>query len=414
MTAILPARPGGPWAIGAGERSERVRFPVPEAELERRWAAVRAGMDEAGLDVLLVHDHVDGLGGYVRYLSDMPAAGGYPLSIVFPRHGAMTLVVHGPHGADRAVAPAGDPLLYGVERVLSTWSFASASYTAHDDAAALVGALAPFAGGSIGVLGLAQIPFTLLTHVREHLPRARFGDAADVVDPVKAVKSDWEQSAIAEAVAMQVEAFTAALEAIEPGRREWEVIDAAARVAHAHGSEGGVLMIGSAPAGEPALPNPARNQGRELRDGDRLTLLIEPSGPGGFFAELGRTIVIGAAPDAMHEEHAFAVRAWRACASDLRPGADAATVFAGYNAFLRGHDRPAEERLHCHGQGYDLVERPLVRSDESMTLAAGMVLALHPMYVHAGDAYWVCDNVLIGPDGASAPLHGVEQRIFER
>jgi hypothetical protein len=79
------------------ERFCRVRFPTPEAELERRWSAVRAEMDRAGLDVLLIHDHVEGLGGYVKYFSDLAAADGYPLSIVFPREGDMTLVMHGPN-----------------------------------------------------------------------------------------------------------------------------------------------------------------------------------------------------------------------------------------------------------------------------------------------------------------------------
>lgn len=395
------------------ERFSRVRFPTPEAELERRWSAVRAEMDRAGLDVLLIHDHVEGLGGYVKYFSDLPAADGYPLSIVFPREGDMTLVMHGPNGLEREVSPTRDPLLHGVGRILSTWSFASASYTALDDARQLVRALAGFSQGAVGLLGLAQMPYPLLHHVQSELPRARFSDAADAVDPVKAVKSAWEQEAIGRTVAMQVEAFQAALSTIEPGRREWEVIAAATQIAREHGSQAGVFMIGSAPPGEPALPNPPRNQNRRLRDGDRLTLLIEPNGPDGLFAELGRTIVIGGAEDAVHEEHAFAAEAWQTCAGALRPGASATQVFADYNAFMRDHGRPEEERVHCHGQGYDLVERPLVRSDESMTLAAGMMIALHPMYVHAGTAYWVCDNLMIGPDGAGPPLHGIEQKVFE-
>lgn len=390
--------------------STRVRFPVALEELERRWAAVRAAMDEAGLDVLVAHNHVQGLGGYVRWLCDLAAADGYPVTVLFPREGSMTVIAHGPDGADRTLA---DPDLPGVGRVLSTWSFQSAAYTATYDATALVSALGTGFRGSVGLLGWAQIPFAFVEHVRAQLPSARLVNAADVIDPIKAVKSDWEQATIRRTVAMQVGAFEAALDAIAPGVAEWEVIAAAQGVARAHGSDAGVFMIGSGPAGEPALPNPPRSQGRRLAAGDRLTLLIEPNGPGGLYAELGRTIVIGGAPDALHEEHAFAVEAWQTCAEALRPGVSAAGVFAAYNAFMRVHGRPEEERIHCHGQGYDLVERPLVRSDETMTLAAGMVIALHPMYVREGTAYWVCDNVLLGPDGASEPLHGVPQQIFE-
>jgi Xaa-Pro aminopeptidase len=391
--------------------AERVRFPTPEAELERRWAAVREGMEAADLDALLVHNHVQGLGGYVKWLADVPAANGYPVSVVFPRAGSMTLVTHGPQGMDRP----GDSSLYGVERVLGTWSFQSASYTALDDARALERALHDVVPRAtrIGLVGVAQIPFRLVEHLRASMPGAELLDGSSVVDVVKAVKSPWEREAIARTVTMQVQAFEAALDAVAVGVHEWEVIAAAQRVSLSHGSEGGVYLIGSGQPGEPALPNHPRDQNRVLRDGDRVTLLIEPSGPDGMFAEIGRTIVIGGPDDAVQEEFAFAVEAWRTCARMLRPGESAADVFARYNAFMREHGRPEEARLHCHGQGYDLVERPLVRSDEPMELVEGALLALHPMYVQAGVAYFLCDNVYVGPDGVGDPLHGVRQTVFE-
>jgi hypothetical protein len=39
---------------------------------------------------------------------------------------------------------------------------------------------------------------------------------------------------------------------------------------------------------------------------------------------------------------------------------------------MRAHGRELEQRLHAHGQGYDYVERPLIRDDETMRLEAGM------------------------------------------
>jgi Xaa-Pro aminopeptidase len=390
----------------------RVRFPVPAAELERRWAETRAGMEAAGLDLLLVHGHVQGLGGYPRWFCDLPAADGYPVTVLFSREGPMTVVTHFFRGTDRRPDPA-DPVTYGIGRILGTASFLSAAYTARDDARALVRGLAGHEHSAIGLVGTAQIPYELMTHLREALPGARFSDGSDVVDRVKAVKSPWEQAAIGRTVAMQARAFEAALEAIAPGVAEWQVIEAARRVCLEHGSEGGVFLIGSGPPGQPALPNHPRTQNRTLAAGDRMMLLIEADGPGGYFAELGRTIVLGPAGEALGAEHELTIAAWRHCAAQLRPGASPAAVFADYNAFLRDHGRDEENRIHCHSQGYDLVERPLVRDDETMALAAGQVIALHPTYVHAGTFHWVCDNVIIGPEGAGEPLHGVDQRIFE-
>ncbi len=366
------------------------------------------------MDLLLIHGHVQGLGGYPRWFCDLHAADGYPVSVIFPREGSMTVVAHAPRGLDVRPDPE-DPDSYGIGRLLGTSSFLSAVYTARDDARALLRGLTGHAHSTIGLIGGAQMPFALLTHLREELPDVRWLDASDVVDPVKADKSAWEQAAIGRTVTMQAQALEAALDAIAPGVAEWQVIEAARRVCLEHGSQGGVFLIASGPPGQPGFPpNHPRTQSRELCSGDRITLLVEADGPDGYFAEVGRTITLGPAGDAVHAEHELTLAAWRHCAAQLRPGASPAAVFADYNAFLRDHGRDEETRLHCHGQGYDLVERPLVREDEtSMSLAAGQFIALHPMYVHAGTVYWLCDNVMIGPDGAGEPLHGVPQSVIE-
>jgi Xaa-Pro aminopeptidase len=397
--------------MAVDERSERVRWATPEHELDRRWREIRARMAKQGVDALLIHNHVDSLGGYVKYFSDVSASGGYPLSVIFPAEEPMTLVMHGPNGQERDVT--GDPSLYGVERVLTTWSFSSASYTSEYDAEQIVRTLRDYAGGRIGLVGLAQMPYRLVAHVTEALSDTVFVDGADVVDPVKAIKSPYEREAIARSVKLQLAAFEAALEAIEPGRTEWDVAAAAQRVAREGGSEHGPILVGSAPPGEPAIFKPPRNQTRVLQRGDRLTILVEPAGPEAMYSELGRTIVIGSDDEELLAEHEFAVQAWRHCAAAIRPGASAREVAADYNAFLREHGRPEEQRVHCHGQGYDIVERPLVRSDEPMELAEGMLLALHPMYVHQRAVLWVCDNVFVEDGGVSEPLHGVEQKVFE-
>ncbi|MDT3446856.1 MULTISPECIES: M24 family metallopeptidase [unclassified Pseudofrankia] len=393
--------------------SERVRMPTPKRELDRRWAAVRTAMASEGIEVLIVHNHVDNLGGYVKYLGDIASSGGYPLTFVFPLEDAMTMVAHGPHGRARDVSPTADPLFYGIKQIVGTWSFASASYTAQYDPEAIAKAVKPYAPARIGILGMAQFPHLWMTYLQEALPKAEFVDASYLVDPIKAVKSEDEQRAIRATIEMQKAAFEAGLDAIEPGRREWEVIAAIAAATRDRGSVGGVLMIGSAPPGHPGMIDMPRHHNRVLQAGDQMTLLVEPSSVDGYFAEIGRTIVIGSANDALLEEHEFALAAYQRTVNHLRPGASSSAIFSDYNAFMEEHGRPPEQRLHAHGQGYDIVERPLIRSDEPMLIEQGMFLAVHPFYVHGGAALLLCDYVLIGSDGASAPLHGVEQKVFE-
>ncbi len=81
---------------------------------------------------------------------------------------------------------------------------------------------------------------------------------------------------------------------------------------------------------------------------------------------------------------------------------------------MREHGRPEERRIHAHGQGYDLVERPLIRWDETMRIQAGMNFACHPSYLIDGFQSWICDNWLVGPDGPGERLHRFPQKIVER
>src|SRR2546423_1233459 len=46
--------------------NERINHPISTAELERRWAAVRAAMAEHRIDALLMQSNNDWMGGYVR------------------------------------------------------------------------------------------------------------------------------------------------------------------------------------------------------------------------------------------------------------------------------------------------------------------------------------------------------------
>jgi len=72
-----------------------------------------------------------------------------------------------------------------------------------------------------------------------------------------------------------------------------------------------------------------------------------------------------------------------------------------------------ETRVYAHGQGYDLVERPLVRDDEPMKLQANMNISVHPAVGSDRLWVWVCDNYLITGAGVSECLHETPQEIFE-
>lgn len=394
--------------------SERVNHPLPARELERRWALIRAAMAERGIDVLLAQANNDFMGGYVKYLTDLPATNGYGLTVVFPRDEPMTVIGQGAFGLDQRLPPEGDGVRRGVGRLMGVPSYASAHYSAGYDADLAAAALEGYRGATIGMLGTAAISFALIDRLkRGSLSKAEFLDASDLVDPIKAVKSEDELAFVRRTAAAQDAAMEAAIAAIKPGMRELEVAAIAEHVGHDLGSEQGLFLTHSSPAGSPGQIVNRHLQGRVLRQGDQFSLLVENNGPGGFYCELGRTAVLGKATDEMQEQQAFVLEAQRFCLGLLKPGAVAAQIWNDYNRFMRENGRPEEKRVHFHGQGYDMVERPLIRFDETMPIDKNMYFALHPAFTTERTYSWACDNFLLDSRGAVERLHQLPQRIFE-
>jgi Xaa-Pro aminopeptidase len=340
------------------------------------------------------------MGGYVKYFTDLPATNGYPLTAVFPRDDLMTLVSQGPFGGVSNPASNGDGVRRGVKQWLTTPSFTSCNYTTSYDPELAAKALAPYAGGTIGLVGIAQMSFALVDYLQKNrLSNSRFVEAADLVDKIKAIKSPEEQDLIRRAAAMQDGAMRAAAIAQCYSQR--------------HGSENGIYLCASMPPDKPVQFSQRHYQNRVIQEGDTVALLVEDSGPGGMYTELGRSCVVGKASAELKDEFAFALEARKFNLALLKPGAPCKDIFEEYNAFMRKNGRPEEKRLHCHGQGYDLVERPLIRQDEPMRIESDMNIVVHPTYIRGRVLSWVCDNYLIGPNGPGERLHRFPEAITE-
>ena len=394
--------------------SERLNTPISTAELERRWAAVRAAMAERKIDVLLMQNNNDHMGGYVKYFTDLPATNGYPMTVVFPKDDGMTVVGQGPFGVARELPAEGDGVRRGVKRMMTTPSYASAHYTRDYDAELAATALAPYSGATIGLVGTYQMSFAVVDYLQKgKFSNTRFVDATDLVDHIKVIKSDEELALIRRTAAMQDGAMEAAFAAVKPGMRDSDVAAVAQFYGQQHGSEQGIYLCASAPLGTACLFGPRHMQNRVIRDGDQIALLVENNGPGGYYTELGRTCVLGKASQEMKDEFAFTLEARRFTLDRLKPGTKCKDIWVAYNDFMRRNRRPEERRLYCHGQGYDLVERPLIRHDEPMTIQANMNIVVHPTYMLERVMSWVCDNYIIGGNGPGERLHRFPEKIVE-
>jgi len=395
---------------------ERISVEISSQELERRWKAVRTAMKEQNIDVLVMQNSNQFLGGYVKWFTDVPAFNGYPTTVVFPREDEMTVINIGPKMDPESLLTdlsTKDWALRGVKNRFTSPYFPTLHYSKTYDAELVVDLLKPMKDCTIGFVGLGHIPAPFYDHVKAHLIAAKLTDATDLVDNIKAIKSDEEIALIKRTAAIQDAAFAEALKGIKPGVRDFEIMALIQYTVQKLGSEQQLIMAGSAPLGTPCPMLKRHFMNREMREGDQFTVLIEVNGPGGFYTELGRTCVLGKTSDELLEACEIANEAQQVTLNLLQSGADPKDLLAANNAFLRRKGLPEEKRLYAHGQGYDLVERPAIRDDEPMKLRENMNITVHPIVATSTVFAWVCDNYLVTESGPSECLHKTSKKIFE-
>ncbi len=392
--------------------STRIVNAVSIQELERRWRAVRALMREQEIDALVLQNSSDWVGGYIRWFSNQPANNGYPSTLVFPLEGGMSFIEQGPRDVIRE---AGNAELQetGIARRLTTPSYPSVAYTGDYDAKLAAQELKNHGVRRIGFVAPAAMYHSFGMNLRELLHGVEVIDFTNEIDAIKAIKSEEERGLMRQVAAMQDEVMARVQTFIRPGLKDFEVAAYAQYCGQQLGSEQGIFLCSSAPPGQAASFRPRSMQGRTLERGDTFSLLIENNGAGGYYTELSRMFVLGSVSQELQDVYAAVIDAQAYALSLLKPGTACADIFKQHNAYLRQQNLPEERRLSVHGMGYDMVERPLIRDDETMTIQEHMAIVCHPgilnerMFIHNTDIY------LIEADGPGACLHNTPKKIIE-
>jgi Xaa-Pro aminopeptidase len=376
---------------------------ISNNELDRRWKAVREAMKKAGLDCLVIQTANVNYGGMVRYFTDMPGGGG--VSVIFPLDDELTVVTGGPPKIDEHPS-------YGIKKRVALPAFAVFNFTNELHAKAVFDALEEQKAKTIGMVSPASMSAYLYTYIRKNLPKVAMRDATDMVDEIKAVKSEEELEYGRKAVELHDSVFEATLKYVRPGIKEYEILSEFQRVAKDMGSESQAGFLYSAPEGTSAMHVPRHLLNHEMKRGDQLNILIEVSGPGGFWAEIARAICVGSASKHLKDLTRISFELQEEMAKLMKPGVKPEEVLDTHNKLLKAKGYPIEKRLCSHGQGYDLVERPAIMHGEKMTLKENMFMAIHPEMIRSKKGYvFNCDNFLITKSGATR-LNRTPREIF--
>jgi Xaa-Pro aminopeptidase len=392
------------------DSKEIVAESISTQELERRWREVRSKMAEEKIDFLVMQNDNEWLGGYVKWFTDIPARNAQAHTIIFPADEEMTTITHGGKPPGDLGPPAWT--LRGVRKRLTAPYFQSVHYTAAYDAALAVEEMNVKSEAKIGIVGKGGMSAAFYEHLRKGLAHASFVEASDLVDQIKAVKSQEEIQLIRRTATLQDEVLAYAKSVIRPGRRDFEIIADVIHKAIRLGSEEQLIMGGSGPFGRPVPMQKRHFQNRMVKPGDQFTLMVEANGPGGMYTEIGRIFFLGHVPGELQDAFGTAKEIQEATLKQVRPGADPGEIWRTNNDLLQRMGFLPETRAYAHGQGYDLVERPLIRDDEQMKLAANMNITVHPTAGSDKVWVWVCDNYLVTGSGVSECLHKCPQEIF--
>jgi len=262
--------------------------------------------------------------------------------------------------------------------------------------------------GTVGLVGLGNMSAALYENLKRGLQGVNVINATDLVDQVRMVKSEEEIKLHREAAYMHEMSYGVTKKAIRPGRTVGEVLEEIRHAQVLAGSEEQQINIAF---GRPGSTHYAQGSWgntfvrRTFRKGDVINVLIESSAAGGYWYDLRRFLCIGSAPSELQEAYAIVKEARNILAANLRPGAVPGVALDASDEFLKSKGCPPESRVAGHGQGLDLVERPVIRREETAELQTGMVLSLHPTARTKHAMACISDTYVIGNSGA-VPLYG--------
>ena len=389
---------------------ERLVASISTAELERRWKATRKVMKRNKVDFLIVRNDEEFLGGNVKWFTDLPARHSYPYTVIFPVDDEMTMISVGPPAPSEPAPPAW--AVRGVKRRLSSPYFASVHYTGTYDAELAVGVLKEKKRATIGLVGRSYIPITFYEYLKSHLTGYKFVDMTDPIDQIKVIKSPEEIDWIKKTAHLQDVTMQQVKNFLRPGRRDFEVHADVLHSVMVQGSERQLILCASGPQDRPVPFGSRHFQNRVIKDGDQFNLLIEVNGPGGFYTEISRMFSLGRPSQQLQDAFGTAREAQKLSVSMLKPGASTKKIIEANNAFMQKHGYAPERRLYAHGQGYDLVERPLIREDEPMKIKAGMNITVHPGAGNASILGAICDNYIVNETGEATWIHTTPKEII--
>jgi len=369
-------------------------------ERDRRWACLREEMKRGGFDTLISlpnEGHWDQFGADTRYITQI---GGTQTEVgaVLPLEGDVTAIVRGANEIEwwglaqdwvKDIRPSrrsyGEPVIARLKELRAECV------------------------GVIGLSGLVRapegvVPWGTFEKIRAALPKVNFGNATDLVQNVRAVKSAEEISFIEKAAEIIGKALDVLVERAQIGVRENELIaDMLREIVFQGGEPITMLLFGS---GGPEVPWAQRVfTNRQLKAGDLINTEVEGK-YAGYIAQALQPISLGPKPKELDDIFAATKVIFERMLKFIKPGVTFGAVVDFYQEQVKASGyEPDGALLHGRGLGEDAPMLWGARQEfpeKNDQINAGHVFILKPACRKGfmRDSIRAGDTVAIEADGA--------------
>jgi Xaa-Pro aminopeptidase len=348
-------------------------------------------MAEAGIDMLLIYGNA-WQADYLRYTTDYSIVEGQALALV-RGDGHVTLYLDSHLESDRAEIDCP-----GLEIVL-----------AHDLVGEVDRALDRFRNQRIGAAPARLLPRRLAKRAQD----LQLADQTAFLDRLLMRKMESEIAVLRRAAKLADEGYAVFRDAARPGRADYELIAEIEAFFRANGVHHNFQIIG---VGGPEVRGMAPPSGRRLKRGDMVTTELTPC-VDGYYAQICRTLVVGAASAEQRNAHALWLQSMEAGIAVVRDGVTAADIARAENDVFRQHglgEYTTSEytRVRGHGLGLFVDTKPHILEDVTTRIDEGMTLVVHPNTYHPVVGYMVLGDSLVVTKTGCEVLTATPRELF--
>jgi Xaa-Pro aminopeptidase len=349
-------------------------------------------MTESGIDAMLLYGNA-WQSDYLRYGADFAILEGHGLALVSSR-GSTELFLDSVVEAERAE----------VETSGVTVHFAA------DIVCAVSSRLDGAANQRIAAAPRRLLPSGLVATKHGD----RLGDATALLDRLLMHKLPGEIVVLRRAAQLADDAYSAFREAVNVGRRQYEVVAEVEAYLRRRGCPDNFMIIGSGGKDVFGMTPPSE---RRIARGELVTTELTPALQG-YFVQICRTLVVGKASDAQRRAFDVFREALEAGIAAVRPGATAADVARAENDVFRrrglgDYTTSKWTRVRGHGIGLFCDSKPHLLEDVETELVPGMALIVHPNTYHPDAGYIVLGDAVVVTDEGGEVLCRTPRDLFE-